>query len=139
MYTTCWEMAQDAVAATAPDLVNETAGGAGTLAVEIVHAASHEGAPHVEGVLIRRTRLYLEAGDRGLAAAGPAAELMAGALGWEARERDSQVAWYRQRVQAELMARAAPDDDGGAAKCEVVGDPRLTPIRPWRKDSLVGR
>ena len=64
-------MAQDAVAATAPDLVNETPGGAGTLAVEIVHAASHEGAPHVEGVLIRRTRLYLKAGARGRAAAGP--------------------------------------------------------------------
>ena len=113
-----------------PQLADEIPGGAGTLAVEIVHAASHEGALHLEDVLTRRTRLYLEAGDRGLAAAGPAADLMAGALGWDARMRASQVARYRQRVQAELMAQATPDDDEAAAIREAVRDPRLTPIRP---------
>ena len=105
-------------------LAQEVPGGAGTLGVEIVHAASHEGALHIDDVLTRRTRLYLEAGDRGLVAARHAARLMGDVLGWDDATRSREVARYQQRVAAELEAQQAPDDDAAAAIRERVQDPR---------------
>ena len=107
-----------------PALAKEVPGGAGTLGVEIVHAASHEGALHIDDVLTRRTRLYLEAGDRGLVAARHAARLMGDVLGWDDATRSREVARYQQRVAAELEAQQAPDDDAAAAIRERVQDPR---------------
>ncbi len=112
------------VVAADPVLAQEVPGGAGTLAVEIVHAASHEGALHIDDVLTRRTRLYLEAGDRGLVAARHAARLMGDALGWDDATRSREVSRYQQRVAAELEAQSAPDDDEAAAIRERVQDPR---------------
>ena len=108
-----------------PELAREIPGGAGTLAVEVVHAASHEGALHVDDVLTRRTRLYLEAGDRGLQAAPHVARLMGEVLGWDEDTVASEVDRYRRRVEAELAAQAAPDDDAAAAIREQVADPRV--------------
>lgn len=108
-----------------PELAQEVPGGAGTLAVEVVHAATHEGALHVEDVLTRRTRLYLEAGDRGLAAARVVAHLMGEALGWDEQRRTEEVSRYQRRVAAELDAQAAPDDAAAAAIRERVSDPRI--------------
>jgi glycerol-3-phosphate dehydrogenase len=112
------------VVAADPALGSEVPGGAGTLAVEIVHAASHEGALHVEDVLTRRTRLYLEAGDRGLVAARHAARLMGDVLGWDADTRTREVSRYQRRVAAELEAQSAPDDDAASVIRERVQDPR---------------
>ena len=39
------------------------------LRVEVVYAATHEGARHLEDVLARRTRISIEAWDRGVGAA----------------------------------------------------------------------
>ena len=108
-----------------PELAQEVPGGAGTLAVEVVHAATHEGALHVEDVLTRRTRLYLEAGDRGLAAARVVAHLMGEALGWDEQRRTEEVSRYQRRVAAELDAQAAPDDAAAAEIRERVSDPRI--------------
>ena len=113
------------VVAANPKLAHEVPGGAGTLAVEIVHAASHEGALHVDDVLTRRTRLYLEAGDRGLVAARHAANLMADVLGWDDDAKSAEVQRYQRRVAAELEAQAAPDDAAAAAVRERIQDPRL--------------
>jgi glycerol-3-phosphate dehydrogenase len=109
-----------------PDLAGEVPGGAGTLAVEIVHAASHEGALHVDDVLTRRTRLYLEAGDRGLVAARHAARLMGEVLGWDDQTRSDEVARYQRRVAAELEAQAAGDDATAAQIRNRVQDVRLS-------------
>jgi glycerol-3-phosphate dehydrogenase len=108
------------------DLAAEMPGGAGTLAVEIVHAATHEGALHVDDVLTRRTRLYLEAGDRGLIAARHAARLMGEVLGWDDQTRSDEVARYQRRVAAELEAQSAPDDATAAHIRERVSDIRLS-------------
>jgi glycerol-3-phosphate dehydrogenase len=113
------------VVAARPELAHEVPGGAGTLGVEIVHAASHEGALHIDDVLTRRTRLYLEAGDRGLVAARHAARLMGDVLGWDDDTRSREVSRYQQRVAAELEAQAAPDDEAAAAIRERVRDPRI--------------
>jgi len=108
-----------------PDLAAQMPGGAGTLAVEIVHAATHEGALHVDDVLTRRTRLYLEAGDRGLVAARHASRLMGDVLGWDDETRSAEVSRYQRRVAAELEAQQAPDDASAAHIRERVQDIRL--------------
>ena len=76
-------------------------------------------------MLTRRTRLYLEAGDRGLVAARHAAHLMGDVLGWDDATRDARGLALPERVAAELEAQAAPDDDAAAAIRERVQDPRL--------------
>jgi glycerol-3-phosphate dehydrogenase len=96
-----------------PDLAEPLEGS--HVRAEVVHACTHEGALHLEDVLERRTRLALTAPDRGLAAAAPAAALMAGALGWDAeRTRDEIDAW-RARVAAARAGEAQRDDDAALA------------------------
>jgi glycerol-3-phosphate dehydrogenase len=76
----------------------------------VVHACTHEGALHLEDVLERRTRLALTSPDRGLAAAEPAAALIAGALGWSAERTRDEVEAYRARVAAARAGEAERDD-----------------------------
>ncbi|MFN8084395.1 MAG: glycerol-3-phosphate dehydrogenase/oxidase [Dermatophilaceae bacterium] len=85
-------------------------GGEDYLKAEIVYAASHEGALHLDDVLARRTRLSIESFDRALTASRPAAELIAPVLGWSAADVDNEVEHYRQRVAAERMSQTMPDD-----------------------------
>ncbi|WP_313546800.1 glycerol-3-phosphate dehydrogenase/oxidase [Leifsonia aquatica] len=77
---------------------------------EVVYAASHEGALHLEDVLARRTRISIEAWDRGVSAAPVAASLMAGVLGWDAAREDREVQTYLKRVIAERESQLQPDD-----------------------------
>jgi glycerol-3-phosphate dehydrogenase len=82
---------------------------------EIVFACTHEGARHLEDVLERRTRTALTAPDRGLAAAEPAAERMAGVLGWGAQRTRAEVETYRARVAAAHAAEAERADGAALA------------------------
>ncbi|HSV39019.1 MAG TPA: glycerol-3-phosphate dehydrogenase/oxidase [Nocardioidaceae bacterium] len=75
------------------------------LSAEIVYAVTHEGARHLDDVLTRRTRISIESFDRGVAAARPAAELMAGPLGWDASRVDEEVDHYLRRVEAERQSQ----------------------------------
>ena len=85
-------------------------GGEDYLKAEIVYAASHEGALHLDDILARRTRLSIESFDRALTASRPAAELVAGVLGWDAATIEDEVEHYRQRVEAERISQTMPDD-----------------------------
>jgi glycerol-3-phosphate dehydrogenase len=80
------------------------------LRAEVVYAVTHEGARHLDDVLTRRTRISIETWDRGLAAAGPAAELMAGPLDWGEAEVASQVDHYVRRVEAERHSQEQATD-----------------------------
>ena len=80
------------------------------LAAEIVYAVTHEGARHLDDVLTRRTRISIETFDRGIHAARPAAELMAGELGWEPARTDAEVDHYLRRVEAERQSQLRPTD-----------------------------
>jgi glycerol-3-phosphate dehydrogenase len=53
------------------------------LAAEVVHAATHEDARHLDDVLVRRTRLAVETRDGARTVADFTARLMAGPLGWD--------------------------------------------------------
>ncbi|WP_210418402.1 glycerol-3-phosphate dehydrogenase/oxidase [Agromyces intestinalis] len=81
------------------------------LAAEVVYACTHEGALHLDDVLARRTRISIEAWDRGVSAAPVAAKLMAKSLGWDAEREQLEVERYLQRVAAERESQLQPDDE----------------------------
>jgi len=93
-----------------PELGQEVGGSGGYLAAEIVYACTHEGAVRLDDVLARRTRIAIQARDRGLAAAPLAAGLMAAELGWDDSRARREVALYGQAVAAERAAEGEPDD-----------------------------
>jgi glycerol-3-phosphate dehydrogenase len=81
------------------------------LRAEIVYAASHEGARHLDDVLTRRTRISIETFDRGLRCCEEVAGLMGRVLGWSDGQRALEVAHYQQRVAAERESQEMPDDE----------------------------
>jgi len=71
------------------------------LRAEVAYAVSHEGALHLEDVLMRRTRLSIEAADSGAAAAAEVAVIMGRLLGWSRRRRAAETRRYLDLVEAE--------------------------------------
>jgi glycerol-3-phosphate dehydrogenase len=94
-----------------PVLAEALSGADDYLAAEVVYAASHEGARHLDDVLTRRTRISIETWDRGVSAAGPAAALMATVLGWSDDQQTKEVEHYLARVEAERVSQQQPDDE----------------------------
>jgi glycerol-3-phosphate dehydrogenase len=93
------------------------------LAVEARYAVTHEGARHLDDVLTRRTRISIEAWDRGVAAAPSVGLLMAEVLGWSDDTRQREVDFYMSRVAAERDSQTKPDDEG--AEAARLGTPDL--------------
>ena len=96
------------------------------LRAEIVYAATHEGARHLEDVLTRRTRIAIETFDRGMTAVQPAAELVGGVLGWTPGQIEREVAHYRLRVEAERASQEQPTDE--TADATRLGAPEVVPL-----------
>lgn len=88
-----------------PELAEPLPGADDYVGAEVVYAASHEGALHLDDVLARRTRISIEAWDRGISAAPVAANLMAGVLGWSKARTDDEVRKYIARVEAEIASQ----------------------------------
>jgi len=117
-----------AMIAEVPALGEALEGSDDYLAVEVVYAATHEGAAHLEDVLTRRTRTSIETWDRGLSAAEPAARLMAGPLGWDDAQVAREVEHYRARVAAERESQEQDDDLG--ADAARLGAADVAPVLP---------
>lgn len=117
------------------ELLAPLQGGGDYLGVEIVYAASHEGALHLDDVLTRRTRISIETPDRGLSAAAQAAELMGEVLGWSQATVRREVAHYQARVAAERESQDKPDDRTADAARLGAPDVRMAGAGPrlWRK------
>jgi glycerol-3-phosphate dehydrogenase len=96
------------------------------LRAEIVYAAAHEGARHLNDVLTRRTRISIETFHRGLAVAQEAAELMGGPLEWDAEQVKREVEYYTKRVQAERMSQEQDTDQ--EADAIRLGAPEIVPV-----------
>jgi glycerol-3-phosphate dehydrogenase len=64
------------------------------LAAELVHAAGHEDARHLDDLLVRRTRLALETRDGARSVAERVAELVAPVLGWDSDRMQDEVTQY---------------------------------------------
>jgi len=96
------------------------------LRAEIVYAASHEGARHLDDVLARRTHIAIETPDRGLSALDEIAGLMARPLGWDADQAAREAGHYRAGVAAGLASQeAATDMEAGALRDAV---PDIVPV-----------
>ncbi|MGD0373405.1 MAG: glycerol-3-phosphate dehydrogenase/oxidase [Streptosporangiaceae bacterium] len=109
-----------------PGLGKELGGADDYLRAEVVYAASHEGARHLDDVLARRTHISIETWDRGLSAAQEAAELMAGPMRWRSRQVAREVEHYRARVAAERASQdAVTDSDADAIR---LGAPEIVPV-----------
>ena len=93
-----------------PELAEPLPGADDYLGAEVVYAATHEGALHLDDVLARRTRVSIEAWDRGVSAAPVAAQLMAEALGWDEHRTADEVRRYLARVDAELASQLQTTD-----------------------------
>jgi len=96
------------------------------LRAEVVYAASHEGARHLDDVLTRRTRISIETFDRGTRSAREAAELMAPVLGWGEDQIAREVEHYEKRVEAERESQLQPDDL--TADAARLGAPDIVPL-----------
>ena len=105
-------MLQDLVEAIGqqPDLARPLKHAPAYLRAEVAYAASHEGAIHLDDIMMHRTRLNYEVADRGLAAMEEVTDIVAPILGWDKQRRESEMREYRTRVEAERATELAPDD-----------------------------
>jgi glycerol-3-phosphate dehydrogenase len=123
-YGTMTDELLDMVAAD-PRLGEPLDGADDYLNVEIVYAASHEGALHLDDVLTRRTHISIETFDRGVAAAEPVAHLMAEVMGWDDETIKREVEHYLLRVAAEVESQEQADDHTADAARLGAPDVRL--------------
>ena len=110
-----------------PALAEPLPGADDYLQSEAVYAATHEGARHVHDVLTRRTRISIEAWDRGVSAVPVVAKLMGDVLGWSDAQRENEVRHYIARVEAERLSQQQPDDESADAARLGVED--IVPLR----------
>jgi len=93
-----------------PGLAQPLADGYPYLRAEVVYAVTHENALHVDDVLMRRMRLFIESADSGTGVATEVALIMGRLLGWSRRRRAAETRRYLERVAAEQTTPA-----GGAS------------------------
>ncbi|MEU9777014.1 MULTISPECIES: glycerol-3-phosphate dehydrogenase/oxidase [unclassified Streptomyces] len=115
-----------ALVAEDPSLGEPLTGADDYLRAEVVYAASHEGARHLDDVLTRRTRISIETFDRGTRCARECARLMAPVLGWGPEQIDKEVEHYEKRVEAERESQRQPDDL--TADAARLGAPDIVPL-----------
>ena len=84
-----------------PGLARPLADGYPYLRAEVVYAVTHEDALHVEDVLMRRMRLFIESADSGADVAAEVSLIMGRLLGWNRRKRAAETRRYLDLVAAE--------------------------------------
>lgn len=105
------------------------------IGAEVVYAASHEGALHLDDVMMHRTRLNYEQADRGVGALEEIADLVAPVLGWDDSARSREIEAYRARAEAEDAAAQEPDD--ASAEQVRLRAVDLAPLRPLASHARV--
>lgn len=119
-----------AVAQDRPELLRPLAAAPDYLQVEVVYAASHEGALHLEDMLARRTRISIEYPHRGVDCAEDVAALMGEVLGWDAATREREIKVYQARVEAERDSQTQPDDQAADARRSAAPEARPEILEP---------
>ena len=104
-----------------PGLARPLADGHPYLRAEVAYAVLHEDALHVEDVLVRRIRLFIESADSGTGVAAEVSSIMGRLLGWSRRKRAAETRRYLELVAAEQTQPASP-----ALAGLVLADPELT-------------
>jgi glycerol-3-phosphate dehydrogenase len=117
-----------APAADDPTLLEPIPGAGLYLMAEVRYAATHEAALHLDDVLTRRTRISIETTHRGVDSAVAVARVLAKVHGWDDETRESEVAAYIARVEAERLSQEQTDDVNADARRLVAPDSRRTVI-----------
>lgn len=97
---------------------------------EIHYGVTHEGALHLEDIMLHRTRLNYEVTDRGLGALDEIADIVAPLLGWDEKTKAAEIASYTSRAEAEAAAEEQIDDES-AEKTRLAADD-VAPLVPLR-------
>ncbi|KOS56768.1 glycerol-3-phosphate dehydrogenase [Rhodococcus rhodochrous] len=118
------------VAADRPELLEPLTDAPQYLQVEVVYAATAEGALHLEDILARRTRISIEYPHRGVHCAEQTAHLVAPVLGWDAATVEQEIATYRARVDAEIESQSRPDDESADALRAAAPEARAEILEP---------
>ena len=84
-----------------PGLAQPLGEGHPYLRAEVAYAVTHEDALHVEDVLVRRMRLFIESADSGTGMAAEVSTIMGRLLGWNRRKRAAEARRYLELVAAE--------------------------------------
>ncbi|MEV4375746.1 glycerol-3-phosphate dehydrogenase/oxidase [Streptosporangium sp. NPDC049644] len=119
-----------------PSLAKPLTGADDYLRAEVVYAATHEGARHVNDVLTRRTHISIETFHRGVAVVEEAAQLLAGPLGWDDEQVKREVGYYTKRVESERLSQEQDTDQEadairlGAPEIVPVAGPDVQPVHP---------
>ena len=95
-----------------PGLARPLADGHSYLRAEVAYAVTHENALHVEDVLARRMRLFIESADSGTRAAADVSAIMGRLLGWSRRRRAAETRRYLDLVAAEQTITPVGPDAG---------------------------
>jgi glycerol-3-phosphate dehydrogenase len=103
------------------------------LRAEIAYAITHEGALHLDDIMLRRTRMGFEYEDHALAALDEVSAIAAAHLGWTARQRQAEVDAYRDAAAADTAAALEPDD-ANASRIRSAA-PGLAPMSTERADA----
>jgi glycerol-3-phosphate dehydrogenase len=98
-----------------PGLAPPLADGHPYLRAEVAYAVTHEGALHVEDVLMRRMRLFIESADSGTGVAAEVSAIMGRLLGWSRRRRAAETRRYLELVAAEQTTTASGASAVGAS------------------------
>src|SRR5580700_386228 len=93
-----------------PGLAQPLADGHPYLRAEVVYAVTHEDALHIEDVLMRRMRLFIESADSGTGVAESVSAIMGRLLGWSRRRRAAETRRYLELVEAEQTLTATDSD-----------------------------
>jgi len=93
----------------------------------VLYAITHEGALHLDDIMMRRTRIVYEFVNEGMAALDEIAAIAASALNWTSQQTAHETSLYRTRASAEALAALQPDDTAAAEIREAVAE-----IVPWR-------
>ncbi|MEU8385174.1 glycerol-3-phosphate dehydrogenase/oxidase [Streptosporangium sp. NPDC048865] len=109
-----------------PSLAKPLTGADDYLRAEVVYAATHEGARHVNDVLTRRTHISIETFHRGVGVVEETARLLAEPLGWDAEQVKREVEYYTKRVESERLSQEQDTDQ--EADAIRLGAPEIVPV-----------
>ena len=92
------------------------------LRAEVAYAVTHEGAFHLDDIMMRRTRMVYEYPNEASAALDEVTAIAAPLLGWDAKTAAHELEVYRATVAADADAATQPDDASAARARERAPD-----------------
>ncbi|WP_339621106.1 glycerol-3-phosphate dehydrogenase/oxidase [uncultured Salinibacterium sp.] len=115
-----------AIAEAEPEMAKPLAQASAYLRAEIAYAITHEGALHLEDLMVRRTRMNYEYLNEAMAAVPEVAEIAAKLLGWDEQTTAHEVAVYTQMAEAVAAAALTRDDESASDVREAA--PQIVPL-----------